>query len=474
MKPAATSLRGGQFQVRGRLLTILSIVQTNDCRSPFSSSLVLAAAVLKPRLPRLVFSWLDWKLMTKVVTQLFGERMVMANSSGCSSVWGKLAFTWDTDASNPFHPLAIQSSVDCQARATPAVPSPRPQVDAVLHGNAQTSKTPLNSRGCRFLLVHHDILIMTPAISYYDHLLLSYGMAEGTSHRRMHLKKRVVDALLANNQGISCVKRIVIDWCESFINIMYNCRDMRFFFRSCCLHPRRDSPSLWGCWTPLQLVSQLAQWWRILPYRMLYCDFGRFKTSYASTYLIGKSPPDLPWRLYWQGPWWIPRRLHTFFWLSLSNRNREDDVTLIAQAGSNRDLWIKPSHWAAGGDGWAYDIGFSGIDHVLHGWVLVVPRSGWLFQFPRRECPCYGQHGLHEHRRSGMHFTIQETLTNKVSKASTRGMSVAMADSGKDTHRKVGAIVTLITFVLCYDVFIGSCCDVSSFSKCLHLLSRYW
>lgn len=30
-----------------------------------------------------------------------------------------------------------------------------------------------------------------------------------------------------------------------------------------------------------------------------------------------------------------------------------------------RDHFIKPSHWIIGGDGWAYDIGFSGIDHVL-------------------------------------------------------------------------------------------------------------
>ncbi len=30
-----------------------------------------------------------------------------------------------------------------------------------------------------------------------------------------------------------------------------------------------------------------------------------------------------------------------------------------------KDLFIKPSQWIIGGDGWAYDIGFSGIDHVL-------------------------------------------------------------------------------------------------------------
>merc|ERR1712190_484763 len=33
------------------------------------------------------------------------------------------------------------------------------------------------------------------------------------------------------------------------------------------------------------------------------------------------------------------------------------------QAGA--DLLVKPSHWIIGGDGWAYDIGFGGLDHVL-------------------------------------------------------------------------------------------------------------
>lgn len=32
---------------------------------------------------------------------------------------------------------------------------------------------------------------------------------------------------------------------------------------------------------------------------------------------------------------------------------------------NQRDLFIKPSQWIIGGDGWAYDIGFGGIDHVL-------------------------------------------------------------------------------------------------------------
>ncbi|SMC90076.1 pyruvate:ferredoxin (flavodoxin) oxidoreductase [Papillibacter cinnamivorans] len=30
-----------------------------------------------------------------------------------------------------------------------------------------------------------------------------------------------------------------------------------------------------------------------------------------------------------------------------------------------RDLFVKPSFWAFGGDGWAYDIGYGGLDHVI-------------------------------------------------------------------------------------------------------------
>lgn len=31
----------------------------------------------------------------------------------------------------------------------------------------------------------------------------------------------------------------------------------------------------------------------------------------------------------------------------------------------HKDIFVKNSQWIIGGDGWAYDIGFGGIDHVL-------------------------------------------------------------------------------------------------------------
>ena len=46
----------------------------------------------------------------------------------------------------------------------------------------------------------------------------------------------------------------------------------------------------------------------------------------------------------------------------------------------NRDYFVRRSQWIFGGDGWAYDIGFGGLDHVLASgktsifWCLI-PRS---------------------------------------------------------------------------------------------------
>ncbi len=38
---------------------------------------------------------------------------------------------------------------------------------------------------------------------------------------------------------------------------------------------------------------------------------------------------------------------------------------ILKEIYDDRDLFVKKSHWVFGGDGWAYDIGFGGVDHVL-------------------------------------------------------------------------------------------------------------
>ncbi|MDH6363590.1 pyruvate-ferredoxin/flavodoxin oxidoreductase [Enterococcus sp. PF1-24] len=42
-----------------------------------------------------------------------------------------------------------------------------------------------------------------------------------------------------------------------------------------------------------------------------------------------------------------------------------EDDELLQSVLADKDMFAKPSQWIIGGDGWAYDIGFSGIDHVL-------------------------------------------------------------------------------------------------------------
>lgn len=45
--------------------------------------------------------------------------------------------------------------------------------------------------------------------------------------------------------------------------------------------------------------------------------------------------------------------------------NNASDVKGCAEMLGMSDMFVKKSVWAIGGDGWAYDIGFAGLDHVL-------------------------------------------------------------------------------------------------------------
>jgi len=54
--------------------------------------------------------------------------------------------------------------------------------------------------------------------------------------------------------------------------------------------------------------------------------------------------------------------------LSLKIQHQLKDMDkngVINNLWENRDLFTKPSHWIIGGDGWAYDIGYGGLDHVI-------------------------------------------------------------------------------------------------------------
>ena len=43
----------------------------------------------------------------------------------------------------------------------------------------------------------------------------------------------------------------------------------------------------------------------------------------------------------------------------------EEDNPIIDEIWNNEDLLLKKSIWSFGGDGWAYDIGYGGLDHVM-------------------------------------------------------------------------------------------------------------
>lgn len=51
----------------------------------------------------------------------------------------------------------------------------------------------------------------------------------------------------------------------------------------------------------------------------------------------------------------------------IDNVNATDNETryLIEQIKNDKDYLAKRSHWITGGDGWAYDIGYGGLDHVM-------------------------------------------------------------------------------------------------------------
>jgi pyruvate-ferredoxin/flavodoxin oxidoreductase len=44
---------------------------------------------------------------------------------------------------------------------------------------------------------------------------------------------------------------------------------------------------------------------------------------------------------------------------------KDETDPMLADIYAEQDVFIKKSHWVFGGDGWAYDIGYGGVDHVM-------------------------------------------------------------------------------------------------------------
>ncbi|MFU8769745.1 MAG: thiamine pyrophosphate-dependent enzyme, partial [Desulfotignum sp.] len=51
--------------------------------------------------------------------------------------------------------------------------------------------------------------------------------------------------------------------------------------------------------------------------------------------------------------------------VALKTLLKDETQGILKEIHDEKDVFTKKSHWVFGGDGWAYDIGFGGLDHVL-------------------------------------------------------------------------------------------------------------
>jgi homodimeric pyruvate:ferredoxin (flavodoxin) oxidoreductase len=182
----------------------------------------------------------------KLLTQLFGERMVIANATGCSTIWG------GSFPSNPY-------TVSKKSGRGPA------WANSLFEDNAE----------------------------------YGFGMFSASSHRRERLTRLVQDYV-------------------HHIDIMgANLKEKQ-----------REEEK--------ELVCLLSKWLDV-----------REEKSDKCTLLFDKMKP--------------------LFLALISEDEAVGQVhqgSLLNKIWSDRDMFPKLSQWIVGGDGWAYDIGFGGLDHV--------------------------------------------------------------------------------------------------------------
>jgi len=91
---------------------------------------------------------------------------------------------------------------------------------------------------------------------------------------------------------------------------------------------------------------------------------------------------------------------------------------LLKDVRRSEDMLVAPSHWIIGGDGWAYDIGFGGLDHVL--------ASGQNINILVLDTEGYSNTGA------------------QISKATPKGAIMKMASGGNPAKKKdLGAIAMM-------------------------------
>ena len=120
--------------------------------------------------------------------------------------------------------------------------------------------------------------------------------------------------------------------------------------------------------------------------------------------------------------------------------------TLYKEALANQDMMIKKSFWMFGGDGWAYDIGFGGVDHVL--------ASGEDVNVMVFDTEVYSNTG------------------GQASKATPTGSVAQFAAAGKVTKKKdLGAIAMSYGYVYVAQVAMGA--DMNQCLKAIQEAEAY-
>ncbi|MCL1786283.1 MAG: pyruvate:ferredoxin (flavodoxin) oxidoreductase [Alphaproteobacteria bacterium] len=109
-------------------------------------------------------------------------------------------------------------------------------------------------------------------------------------------------------------------------------------------------------------------------------------------------------------------------------RNQKSEIA--ANAASLVDALVDKSLWIIGGDGWAYDIGFGGLDHILHSGqnvnILVLDTEGY------------------------------SNTGGQQSKATPFGASMKFSVGGKDSQKKDLGLIAMMTGCYVAQIAMGS------------------
>ncbi|MCL2702448.1 MAG: pyruvate:ferredoxin (flavodoxin) oxidoreductase [Defluviitaleaceae bacterium] len=185
----------------------------------------------------------------KLITQLFGDRMYIANATGCSSIWGASAPSTPYTTNKKGHGPAWQNSL------------------------------------------------------FEDNAEFGYGIMVGVKQRRELLKMKAE-------------KLIAIDWATK------------------------------------ELKEALQKW------------VSAFNDGEASKAASAELAAALEDAVYFENGNFFQGE-YAKYWDKVNKWCVCDACMLAREMLAEKDVFVKKSVWVFGGDGWAYDIGFGGLDHVL-------------------------------------------------------------------------------------------------------------